>query len=72
MSVLFFNPSPLEGEGYADLPRQVASRSWMRGRERQAGAPALRALTPHPAATRRTSRQVYSTLSLKGRGEVLL
>jgi hypothetical protein len=61
-----FIPSPLAGEGYEALPPQAARRSWMRG----AAAAFARALdTPHPASTRRQSRQVFATLSRKGRGE---
>src|SRR3546814_471913 len=69
MSAAQFIPSPLGGEGYGALPLKAARRSWMRGCAPQARAIAVRPLTPHPASTRRASRQVFATLSPKGRGE---
>ena len=66
MSVAQFIPSPLAGEGYEALSPQAARRSWMRG---TTVAFARAVDTPHPASTRRWSRQVFATLSRKGRGE---
>src|SRR3546814_6753266 len=67
MSAAQFIPSPLGGEGYGALPLKAARRSWMRGCAPQARAIAVRPLTPHPASTRRASRQVFATLSPNGK-----
>lgn len=65
------SPSPLAGEGYADLAALPPSRSWMRGSEPQARAAQRRAATPHPAPSKLAKRLSKTAQPSPARGEGL-